>query len=312
MPARTAPPAPCDLWIEHDGLELAVRDHGGDGPPLLLLHGAGRTLADWAAVVPFLTPRHRVVAMDLRAHGRSGAGEWTFPAVLGDVEAVPTACGVPDALPVGHSLGGMIAALCARHHPGTPAAVNLDGHGMGTPAQYPGLDPARVAQRLDQAREFAANAIGRTFPAEALEEVRGGQLAMGRALGIPEHLLDAGVRRALAEDAGGRLYLRPEREAGRRMLAEMDALDLFALYRAVRRPLLICRARRRNPVVPGLEWFDELMAAYGKGLGRDLAELARSRPEITVEEVDATHAMLLEAPRQVAERILAFAARHGR
>lgn len=38
------------------------------------------------------------------------------------------------------------------------------------------------------------------------------------------------------------------------------------------------------------------MAAYAKGLARDLAELAASRREVTVADLDATHAMLLENP----------------
>ncbi|MGW3011031.1 alpha/beta fold hydrolase [Streptomyces sp. NPDC001219] len=144
-------------------MEPAVRDHGGDGPAVLLLHGAGRTLEDWAAAAPLLAAGHRVWAMDLRGHGRSGDGAvpWTFDVAVDDVTAVLAACGAPDAVVVGHSMGGMIAARCLERDGRVPAAVNLDGHGMGRPEQYRGLDTAYVRERLAEARRFADEAGGR-------------------------------------------------------------------------------------------------------------------------------------------------------
>ncbi|MDH6126164.1 alpha/beta fold hydrolase [Kitasatospora sp. GP82] len=56
--------------VEGPAGRIAVVDHGGDGPDVLLLHGATRTLLDWEAVRPHL-PGLRLVAMDLRGHGRS-------------------------------------------------------------------------------------------------------------------------------------------------------------------------------------------------------------------------------------------------
>ncbi|OIK03745.1 alpha/beta fold hydrolase [Streptomyces monashensis] len=302
--------SPDERYVTRDGVDLAVHDHGGDGPPLLLLHGAGRTLADWAAVAPRLTPRHRVIAMDLRAHGRSGGGAWTFPAALADVAAVLDALAAPHAVPVGHSLGGMVAVRYALEHPRTPAAVNLDGHGYGRPEQYAGLDPEYVGRRLDEVRGFAAQAAGRALPAADMAAVLGGQRAMAEGLGIPRDLFDAGLSRSLAEREDGMRWLRPDREPALQILAAMDELDLFALYRRARSPLLICRAARPNPPTPGLPWFDELMSAYAEGLSRDLRELARTQPHVTVADIDATHAMLLERPGDVATRILSFTERH--
>ncbi|WP_246103297.1 hypothetical protein [Streptomyces piniterrae] len=89
----------------------------------------------------------------------------------------------------------------------------------------------------------------------------------------------------------------------------MAGLDLFALYRRISRPLLIARALRPNPPVPGMpDWFDELMAAYVAGLSRDLGELARTHPQVTVEGVDGTHAMVLERPAEIAGLVGEFVA----
>jgi haloacetate dehalogenase len=49
---------------------LRVR-HGGEGPPLVLLHGHPRTHATWHAVAALLAPHHTVVCPDLRGYGRS-------------------------------------------------------------------------------------------------------------------------------------------------------------------------------------------------------------------------------------------------
>ncbi|MEU5023815.1 alpha/beta fold hydrolase [Streptomyces milbemycinicus] len=314
MPSSTpaspgSPTSPAELTVERDGVPLAVRDHGGAGTPLLLLHGASRTLADWSVAAADLATDHRVVSMDLRAHGRSGPGStpWAFPAVLDDIEAVLDACGIQEAVPVGHSLGGMAAALYADAHPHTPAAVNLDGVGHGRPEQYVGLDRDTVVQGLDRAHQFSAAAMGRTFPPEELETtVLAQQTAMAQALGIAPEVLDEGIRRALGETPEGQLYPRPERERGLEMLDQMDALDLFPVYRRLTRPVLIVRAGRLVAQGGPLAWFDELMAAYVKGLDRDLGELAAAHPHITLETLDASHAMLLERPNAVAGLIRSF------
>jgi pimeloyl-ACP methyl ester carboxylesterase len=289
-----------------DRIALAVRDHGGEGPPLLLLHGAGRTLADWAAVAPLLVARHRVLAVDLRGHGRSPDGPWILPEVLGDIDDVLQAHGMPGALPVGHSLGGMLAVLYALEHPDTPGAVNLDGFGWGRPDQYVGLDPEYVAQHLAKMRELSAAGQGRVLSAEGLKDLLAEQRAISDQLGIPYELLEAGVRRSVCERDDGVLELRPGREHAVQMLAVIDSLDLFALFRRMTRPLLLGRAQRTVPAVPGLDWFEPMMAAYAKGLARDLAALAEERPQVTVAGIDGTHAMLLENPRAVADAILAF------
>lgn len=66
-------PRDADGWLEleRDGLRLAVRDFGGDGPAVLLLYGLAGHAGEWDETASQLTPRHRVLAIEARGHGRS-------------------------------------------------------------------------------------------------------------------------------------------------------------------------------------------------------------------------------------------------
>ena len=60
--------------IEPAGIPTTVLE-GGDGPPLVLLHGPGGSATDWIGVAPALVGRHRVIAPDLPGHGGSDLGD---------------------------------------------------------------------------------------------------------------------------------------------------------------------------------------------------------------------------------------------
>ncbi|MET8542971.1 alpha/beta hydrolase [Kitasatospora sp. NPDC004799] len=55
----------------NDGVRLAYRDSGGDGVPLVLLHGWGQTQEMFRHQLDGLAPGRRVVTVDFRGHGRS-------------------------------------------------------------------------------------------------------------------------------------------------------------------------------------------------------------------------------------------------
>ncbi len=98
------------------GVEYHV---GGEGVPLVLVHGLGGSAENWVEVIPELVRRHRVIAVDLPGHAGSqapprGAGMDDFAAATA---GVLDAEGATGALVAGHSFGGLVALRLARSRP---------------------------------------------------------------------------------------------------------------------------------------------------------------------------------------------------
>ena len=299
-----------DRTTTGSGVEIAYRDHGGDGPPIVLVPGAGRTLIDFAPMLPVLLERHRVVTTDLRNHGLSGDGPWGADEVAGDVRAVVEACELERPAVAGHSLGGMIAALYAERFD-CAAAVNIDGHGQGRPDQYLGMSEADVLARMAEMREIGERMTAETpaFTAEQLPLVKEAAAAQLSALGLPSDGLAEAFDRSLVELPDGTFRTRPGPEQTASLLAWLADLDLFALYRRVPSPLLVYNATRVDEAPPGSPmpaWAADVMRAYRAGLARDLEALSRECPTISVQTIDATHALIIEQPAVVARQVSDF------
>ncbi len=77
-----------------DGVELNVTGFGGEGPPIVLLHGLMGCAATWSGPASWLTAHGWVRALDARGHGRSGArGLWTTERMAADVTELLEATG---------------------------------------------------------------------------------------------------------------------------------------------------------------------------------------------------------------------------
>jgi pimeloyl-ACP methyl ester carboxylesterase len=94
-------------------------DFGGDGTPLLMVHGLGGNAMNWMAVGPGLAKNHRVLALDLAGFGRTPL--FHRSAALGPNatlvhDFIEQVVGEPTIL-MGNSMGGHIAILEAADHP---------------------------------------------------------------------------------------------------------------------------------------------------------------------------------------------------
>src|SRR3954454_9862319 len=126
MASRFAPEPPVEMpparTVHVPGRgEFFVRDTGGDGPPLLLLHGwtASADLNWYAQYGALARAGYRVIALDHRGHGRGlrALNDFDLTDCADDAVAVLQALGAAPALVAGYSMGGPISLLAARARP---------------------------------------------------------------------------------------------------------------------------------------------------------------------------------------------------
>jgi len=125
---ESAPPAPADRYVEANGLRLHVRDWGGEGQPVVLLHGLASNARIWDFVAPLLsTSGGRVIALDQRGHGASDRPEtgYGFHEVTADLIGVVDALGLGAPVVVGHSWGANVAITFAASAPGAAKGLAL-------------------------------------------------------------------------------------------------------------------------------------------------------------------------------------------
>ena len=100
---------------------------GGEGPPIVLVHGLGGTVENWRGLASALAEEHRVLVPDLPGHGRSAplAAAKHLDDFVDCVVTLAQAEGIGSAVWIGHSLGGTVALRAAVRRPEAVRGVVL-------------------------------------------------------------------------------------------------------------------------------------------------------------------------------------------
>jgi pimeloyl-ACP methyl ester carboxylesterase len=134
----------------------------GDGPPVVLLHGNGESVADWSRTLPHPASGIRVYAIDL-----PGAGDSDKPPLDYSAEGLADfvihfldALVIDRPALVGHSFGGLIALMIALRQPERVAALTLiDSAGLGKEI-HPMLAAASLPVAGELSTAWAATWLG--------------------------------------------------------------------------------------------------------------------------------------------------------
>ena len=92
---------------------------GGQGDPVVLLHGWPQTWYEWRHVMPALAKNYTVIAPDLRGLGDSSKPTTGYDGktVAEDIHQLVAQLGFKDSFLVGHDLGALVAFSSASAHP---------------------------------------------------------------------------------------------------------------------------------------------------------------------------------------------------
>ena len=151
--------------VQLHGVSTALLE-GGDGPPVVLLHGPGGHAASWLRVMPNLVNAYRVIAPDLPGQGASKVLDGPFNADrtlpwLGDL--IECTCTTLPVL-VGHALGGAIAArFASERSERLSALVLVDTLGLAAFQPEPNFGQA-LSEFIAERQETRTTVCGVSAP----------------------------------------------------------------------------------------------------------------------------------------------------
>jgi 3-oxoadipate enol-lactonase len=248
--------------------ETGVVIDGADrsGPPVLLLHALCMDRHYWRAVTPTLARQARVVAYDLRAHGRARGGPTpqSLDQMADDTALLLDRLGIDRADVVGASYGGAVAQHVALRHP-------------------------------DRVRALGLVATGARSPRELLRERAAKAERDGMAAQVPESLARWFLPETVAHNTWGVRYARSrvlrmrveDWAASWRTMADLDVLDRLG---EVRVPSLVVSGAQDLSSDPGHM--------------RELADALPDARFAPIDP--GTHMAVLEQPGPVADALSAF------
>lgn len=132
---RTARHVKISPGIVADPVVLCCESAGG-GPPVLLIHGLSDTVWVWRHLIPALSPRARVLALELRGHGRSSSprGPYSAAEMSDDIHRLAGELSAKRPAIIAQGFGARFALLLAAGQPEFPSGLVLIGANTGAPA----------------------------------------------------------------------------------------------------------------------------------------------------------------------------------
>ncbi len=126
------------------------RNWGGNGPPMILIHGLASSMRIWDYLAPWLMSHFTVLTYDQRGHGSSQKpeGKYDLPTMLADLVSLVDKLELTAPIMVGHSWGATLALAYASGYPGNCGGVALVDGGAVDIKAVPGASWERISMEL--------------------------------------------------------------------------------------------------------------------------------------------------------------------
>jgi pimeloyl-ACP methyl ester carboxylesterase len=259
-------------------------DFGGEGTPLLMVHGLGGSALNWAAVGPELSKQYHAVAIDLAGFGQTPL--FRRSATLGaNANLVhrftEQVLGEPVVL-IGNSMGGHIGILEAGDHPASVRALILVDPaipGLRAIRHQAGLLGVTAAISIPGLAEIVVDRRVRRLGAERLVQQTIAMVAADPAR-IDPALMEAHVLLTRERGNLGRQNSRAFLQATRSLGLRMADPRFWIKVRKVKAPTLVVHGA-----------LDRLIPASA------VRDLVRRRPDWTLEVLEGVgHVPMMETP----------------
>ena len=142
--------SPNELWADIGELKVRYLDWGGEGAPLLALHGLASSAHWYDIVAPMLRDRYRIYAPDQRGHGQttSATSGYDWQTLSRDLDRLLDHIGLDEVSVMGHSWGGNVATNFAANYPGRVKRLIMIDGGFLDGRLFPGASWETFSHRV--------------------------------------------------------------------------------------------------------------------------------------------------------------------
>lgn len=287
---KAVEPKSFELDVNH--IRISGYEWAGEGDPVLLVHATGFHARCWNQVVARL-PGRRIIALDLRCHGRSGNTEPPFEWQLfaDDVIEFIQQLELTNITAVAHSMGGHLITLAAAAMPERFKQLLLIDPVILNP------EVIKAAPKFEGEHPAAKRRNRWSSPQEMLDRFKDRYPFSGWDPQVLKDYCDYGLLPVAGSDEW-ELACPPHMEGAIYLSAGMD--NVYRQIPQVTAPVRILRARERTPEDPPFDFGPS--TTWG-----GLAEMFQDAEDVYLP--DLSHFIPMEQPAYVAEEIAALVGR---